>query len=55
MVDELQSLLKQREDVLENEKDLLEKEKILKETEIKVGFVKKFNVEPFTIANRRFG
>ncbi|CAB4000998.1 citron Rho-interacting kinase isoform X1 [Paramuricea clavata] len=35
MVDELQSLLKQREDVLENEKDLLEKEKILKETEIK--------------------
>ena len=47
-MDELQSLLKQREDaleILENEKDLLEKEKILKETEIKVGFVKKFNCE----------
>jgi hypothetical protein len=48
MVDELQSLLKQREDaleILENEKDLLVKEKILEETEIKVGFVKKFNCE----------
>ena len=48
MVDELQSLLKQRKDaleILENEKYLLEKEKILKETEIKVGFVKKFNCE----------
>ena len=39
MVNELQSLLKQRKDTLEsleNEKDLLEKEKILKDTEIKV-------------------
>ena len=39
MVNELQSLLKQRKDTLESlesEKDLLEKEKILKDTEIKV-------------------
>lgn len=49
MVNELQSLLKQRKDALEsieNEKDLLEKEKILKETEIKV---KKLNVEHLNI------
>ena len=40
MVNELQSLLKQRKDALdkvENEKDLLEKENVLKDTEIKVG------------------